>query len=470
MTDNELIEPKDKDMSKSVGVFEEGLKGYLSVLGLPRENVLVSTSERGKVINNLPEVINIIDKDKRVSSLYLSKFVAAVAAGLFDAALNFIWDETIKSLREKVVLLDIEYFYSSTIKDPERLRKYKNQDDLRNLDDWELIKGCLHTGILSDLGYKHLDYIRNMRNWASAAHPNQSELTGLQLVSWLETCIKEVIAKEPSSSAIEIKRLLQNLRTQELKSEDIPLIEQHLSLLSGDLSVSFLLTIFGMYTDPKIAVPVRNNIKLIAVNVWSAVDDDVKYDIGIKYRTFAANAEIQKRDYAREFIEFVDGLSFLPSETLQIEFGQAIQNLYDAHIGFNNFHNEPAHARLLERYVPENGEIPTELRFNYVKTVVMCAIGNGYGVSSMGESCYSDMINKFQAREVGNFCKLLMDKEFASRLQFPDCKKRFRSIADKLQKITTHTRLLPMFNLLEKTSDEVLQKVGLTTAYKDLFK
>ena len=25
-----------------------------------------------------------------------------------------------------------------------------------------------------------------MRNWASAAHPNQSELTGLNLISWLE--------------------------------------------------------------------------------------------------------------------------------------------------------------------------------------------------------------------------------------------------------------------------------------------
>ena len=49
-----------------------------------------------------------------------------------------------------------------------------------------------------------LDNIKFMRNWASAAHPNQIELTGLQLISWLETCIKEVISLPLSNITIEI--------------------------------------------------------------------------------------------------------------------------------------------------------------------------------------------------------------------------------------------------------------------------
>lgn len=32
-----------------------------------------------------------------------------------------------------------------------------------------------------------------MRNWASTAHPNQNELTGLQLIEWLETCMRSYI-------------------------------------------------------------------------------------------------------------------------------------------------------------------------------------------------------------------------------------------------------------------------------------
>ncbi len=47
--------------------------------------------------------------------------------------------------------------------------------------------------LLSDVGHREVDQIRYMRNYASAAHPNQVELTGLQLAMWPETCIRQVI-------------------------------------------------------------------------------------------------------------------------------------------------------------------------------------------------------------------------------------------------------------------------------------
>lgn len=469
MSEKDLSINKNNQIESSFNQYESNLKQYLGELGLPQENILVSTSERKKVILNLPSVIEQLAENKKLKSVYLSKFVAAVGAGLFDAALNFVWDETVKSLRDKVVLFDIDYFYSSTITDPEMLKKYKSQDDLVKLDDWELIKGCLHTGILSDLGYKHLDYIRNMRNWASAAHPNQNELTGLQIISWLETCIKEVIAKEPSASAIEIKRLLLNIRNQSLDINDIEPIIEHLSLLPEDIAASFLRTIFGMYTDPQVSVSIRNNVKLIAKQAWNSANDDVRYELGIKYRTFSANAEIQRRDYAKEFIDFVDGLVYLPPETFQLEFGQAIKNLYNAHISFNNFHNEPPYARLITKYVPDSGDIPKELRYEYVKTIVMCTIGNGYGVSNMASSYYDSMINKFQDKEMYYFCYLPKYREFSSRLQLPDCKKRYKELAVKFKAITTNTKILTILELIENTREDQLQNISTTSIFKSVF-
>lgn len=470
MKKNEIINPEDMHIDKSVVQYENGLKKYLVTLGLPQEKVLVSTDERKKVILNLESVINQLDPLIKGKSIYLSKFVAAVCSGLFDAALNFVWDETVKALREKVALFDLDYFYSSTITDPNRLKKFKNQDDLKNLDDWELIKGCLLTGILSDLGFKHLDYIRGMRNWASAAHPNQNELTGLQLISWLETCIKEVIAKEPSTSAIEIKRLLSNIRAHQLEAMDIDPIVEELSLLPEDLAVSFLRTIFGMYTDPNISVTIRNNLKLIAKQSWEISTDDVKYELGIKCKTFSANAEIQRRDYAREFIDFVEGLVYLPSDTFQLEFGQAVQNLYEAHTSFDNFHTEPAHARLLNRYIPASGEIPKELRNKYVKTVIMCFIGNGYGISSLAYTYYEEMINKFQDKEIAMFCILPKDREFVSRLQFGGCKSRYKELALNFKKVTRNEEIITLLELIKNTKDEQLQNIATTATFKSIVK
>ena len=469
MTGKELVNSNSGQIDKSVVQYENGLKQYLFELGLPQENVLVPIAERKKVIMNLPSVIEQLALDKKNESVYLSKFVAAVGAGLFDAALNFVWDETVKALREKVALFDIEYFYSSTITDTEKLKKYKNKEDLVKLDDWELIKGCLHTGILSDLGYKHLDYIRDMRNWASAAHPNQNELTGLQIVSWLETCIKEVIGKAPSASAIEVKHLLHNIRNQSLNVSDIAPIEEHLSLLPEDIVASFMRTIFGMYTDTQVSVSIRNNVKLVAKHAWDISNDDVRYELGIKYRTFSVNAEIQRRDYARDFIDVVGGLTYLPPETFQLEFGQAIQNLYSAHTSFNNFHNEPPHARLMVKYIPETGEIPKELRHHYVKTIVMCTVGNGYGISNMAYSYYVSMIDKFQDKEIYLFCYLPKDTEFCSRLQLPDCQKRYKQLAIKFKSLTSNTKILTVLELIEKTRDDQLQNIRTTAVFKSVF-
>lgn len=130
----------------------------------------------------------------------------AVATGLFDAALNYLWDETIKQLRIRIINGDIEYFYDVVVSD-DRRKNFSSPEDLLKLDDFDLIKGALQIDLISQIGYKHLDYIRFMRNWASAAHPNQSELTGLNLFSWLEICIKEVIATPPSNIQVRINQI-----------------------------------------------------------------------------------------------------------------------------------------------------------------------------------------------------------------------------------------------------------------------
>ena len=182
-------------INTSISDFSQGFVSFLQNLDLPSEGILVDLDERYRVIQMFPHVVTLIQPESRAVSPYLSKFIAACGAGLFDAALNFLWDETVLHLRNKVISFDLNYFYDTVETDPSKRSKLKDEDDLVEISEWELIKGCKDIGILSDIGYKHLDYIRDMRNWASAAHPNQNQLSGLQLITWLETCIKEVIAK-----------------------------------------------------------------------------------------------------------------------------------------------------------------------------------------------------------------------------------------------------------------------------------
>ncbi len=173
-----------KQVTMAVDAYSQNLVAYLDHLGLPKDAVLSEVEQRRRVIANLPDVVMLLTESARGTALYLSKFIAACGAGLFDAALNFLWNETVVCLRDRVARFDLNYFYDSVVSDSAKRKSYRTADDLAKLDDWELIRGCRETGIISDIGFRHLDYIRDMRNWASAAHPNQHELSGLQLITW----------------------------------------------------------------------------------------------------------------------------------------------------------------------------------------------------------------------------------------------------------------------------------------------
>jgi hypothetical protein len=419
MNDREtsLVPQGRNQIAATVAGFDTGLTRYLEDLGLPADNVLVQISERRKVLCNVPAITDDLSGAQREKSLYVSKFVAACAAGLFDAALNFLWNETVTNLRRKVAAFDLTYFFDSTIIDPKRRATFRNEDDLIKLDDWELMKGCAATGLISDLGYKHLDYIRDMRNFASAAHPNHNQLSGLQVVSWLETCIKEVLSKEPEGLVIEVRKLLTSLRTETISPNDLPPIATSLGNLPDELSRSLLRAVVGMYTDTNTAANTRNNILLIAPHLWAVCDEESRGEVGLKYASLSANAEVSRKQLAHEFLQAVNGLSYLPTESRAIEIATALSTLLSAHDDYNNFYTEPPHARILAGYVPDTGDIPPTVQAQYVRTLITCRAGNCYGVSRAAKPVYDALIARFPEGLIKGFLWLLgKDQELSSRL------------------------------------------------------
>ncbi|MDY0396633.1 hypothetical protein RWE15_22915 [Virgibacillus halophilus] len=102
---------EQQDTSLDLFKFEKGLITYLQESGLPSDSVLVPVPQRINVYRNIPDALFNLSPESRSNSLYISKFVAAVTAGLFDAALNYLWDETINELRNRVVHYDLNYFF-----------------------------------------------------------------------------------------------------------------------------------------------------------------------------------------------------------------------------------------------------------------------------------------------------------------------------------------------------------------------
>ncbi|WP_414942650.1 hypothetical protein [Amycolatopsis sp. cmx-11-51] len=184
---------------KDLQAFEDLMLTMIEQWGLPTEDIIINVREREKLLRNTPDALEGLDDTQRARASYVAKMILAASVGLFDAALNYLWNETINELRARVASFDVAYFFEIAEPDSTRRNDLRTADDLAKIDDAKLMAAANRIKLISDIGYKQLDHIRYMRNNASAAHPNQVALTGLKLAEWLETCIREVITlpKDP---------------------------------------------------------------------------------------------------------------------------------------------------------------------------------------------------------------------------------------------------------------------------------
>jgi hypothetical protein len=327
--------------------FERGLLNFLERHGLPTASIFAPVQEREVVLRNLDRVLTMLAEERCYASIYIAKFIAAVSSGLFDAALNYLWDETIFELRQRVARYDLSYFFDNAVRNEEKRRKLAIEADLEKIEDSELIHGAREIGLLSELGYRHLDFIRYNLNWASAAHPNQNALTGLQLITWLETCIREVIALPLSDAAIEIRKLLANVRSTSLSTNDARDTAAYFAHLAPNQANTLASGFFGMYIRPETTAQTRQNIQLLLFPLWERVDEATRRDLGLKYGRFAANNDQEQKRLARQFLETVEAQSYFPDDLRAAELLGAIDDLVSGHRATNNFYTEPALAREL---------------------------------------------------------------------------------------------------------------------------
>lgn len=420
------------DLAATLGQYEEVMLAEIGSRGLPTTQVLVPLVQRSRMLSNLDGAMELLDAEHRAVSLYLSKFVMAVGAGLFDAALNYLWDETITELRRRVVKYDLKYFYDLAVTAPDRRNKLNSADDLANVQDSELIAACTAMGMVSDIGFKQLDLVRHMRNYASAAHPNQNELTGLQLSSFLETCIREVIALPETNVMAEVRRLLANVKTQAYTADGAKATASFFGELPTPHAGNLGQGLFGIYVDPASPVVARDNVRLLMPRLWPFLDEEVRRGFGVRYGRFVANGDQQQADLAREVLDAVGAVSYLPESVRVAEIDAALDALRSAHDGMDNFYTEPPQARALAAIVGAD-PVPESLRSKYVLTLVDAFLGRGSGIAWNADPIYRTLLGQLTPADARVALLTFLDLGISSTLQHARPKVQFSALLDILE-------------------------------------
>lgn len=420
---NELMNLND-GLVTEITEYDTKILTLFQKVGLPAEGVLVSLPERKKVFKNMEDILSLLPADKLKQSEYLSKFLSAVSAGLFDAALNYLWDETVKQLRKRVSSYDIQYFYDLLSLSEQRRSKLRTEEDLSSITDDELINGALKLGVISEIGFRLLDDIKYMRNWASAAHPNQVTITGLQLVSWLETCIREVISLPLSTMVVRINELLKNIKKNELEESDITSIATVFENLTEEKIQSLCNGFFGIYCRNETEEFTRTNIKKLLPKLWIYVIDDTKYQIGIKYGQMKVNGDVEGAAYARSFLEIVNAEKYIPDDLKDAELKNELDNLKYAHNSYNNFYLESQYIKQINNLITKR-KISKNIENDLILTVLDAFLTNTHGISWEADDYYKEVINKFNDRQFIKGIACFTHEKIKNKLNHRLCQKKY---------------------------------------------
>ena len=447
------------ELETSIDGFNAPLAGFLGSLGLPTEEVLVDFAERRFVLQALQKTLDVLSYEERAKAFYLTKFSVSVMVGLFDAALNFLWDETILALRRLAVGIDLSYFFDTAEKRESHRARLQNEEDLKLLDDFTLIDTCARVGLLTDVNRERLRHVNYMRNHASAAHPNQSELNGQEMVAWLSNCLRYAITAKPDHAVVATKQLLANIRSTLIPEKDIPVI-------ASDFQKFTIETCGRSSVDPlrylrrsSQKADCRTNIARLAPHVWSLSSEDRKFQVGARHEHYIKQADQQRKAFADEFLVHVGGQQYRAEDVLVGELLDKLRNLNAAHNAMNNFYNEWPHAKSLASSLPISGVVPRAARLEWVKDVDTTADGH-----------YRHYIAGYGEAEVVQFLRLFEDPDFTVDFDWPKAHRRAQDLAKTLQDKTKNVHVLRALDVLLQQPEGTLRKLSSVAKFREAIK
>lgn len=443
---NELIVQTNDEFTPTMLDFEEKILSVYHAVGLPIDNILVPVHERKKVFKNFMDVLEYMPGPQLESAHFITKFMTAASVGLFDSALNHLWVETIKQLKVRIQQYDIDYFFDVTIPS-ERRDEFSTLEDLDKVQDSELLEGARKIELLSEKGYKQLDHIKFMLGYIERDSSNQSEISGTQLISWLEVCVREVITLEIPAVTIHTQILLRDIREGLLSDNQIMNAMAFMSGMPIKLANMLAKGIYGLYLREDTVPHVIMNIKRLIPELWEHIDSATKNEFATTYAIYRVNGEEEKAKLARAFISIVGGEEYLPDNIRLYELKIALNQLLSMHRGGNNFYNEPQFARQVKRLVGSQ-KVPSQLDRDYVITIVDVFLTNGYGICWNADSVYKELIERFNEIHAFIAATTFNVERISNKLNHSLCAKKFKEMLETIKLKALNPALLEFIDYL----------------------
>lgn len=393
------------------------LDNLTQAVGVPRE-ILPPAEQIQQAWDQLPRLLNDIPAEYR--NEHHARMCIAVAAGLFDSAINYAWNAVIMRLRDRVRSFGIGAVHTFT-------GDQFDEEALVDLKDAELIELCLRLNLITEDGYFFLDQCRDIRNNFSSAHPAIGVIDDIEFSSFVNRCTRYAFTDTTDPRGIDGTEFIGAITSSRFSESQTSEWVQRMRQTHEAQRALLFGTIHGIYCDPGSSQDSRLNAMNIAMALSAELTPSIISLVVNRHSDYAAHGDEQRQAASRMFFEGLGILSqVLTDAEKHASFSVAAKKLVSVHQAFDNFYNEPPFAErilALTKQMP----IPQTAQDEVVDAVLTCAAGNPYGVSHAAKTTYHEIIQNFTPREV----RLMLQAHarqttLTSRLRaYPAVKSRF---------------------------------------------
>lgn len=381
--------------------------------------------------SQLPRLLRRIPPELRDEKIV--KACIAVASGLFDSAINYIWNAAVVELREKVRRFGLHVI-------PQILDdKSFDEASLLDLKDAELLDLCLKLNLISDQDFFFLDQCRATRNSYSVAHPSDGDVDEDEVISFLSRCQKHALSSAQNPKGVDTKALLAALKVARFKKGQLEEWEKRIRGTFDAQRELIFGMLHGVYCDPDSGEEARVN----ALSICDAFNGEfmpkTQSSLVDRHQDYRAKGDEKRYKASQRFFENLGLLSLLGEAEVHSLVTSASRNLLRVHNDWNNFYNEPPFAQRLAQLTSDIG-VPESAQAVFVEAVVTCGVGNSYGVSHAAIPSYHVMVKSFSPNEIKIMLELpSKTSTLAGQLKTAACAKRFKRLVGLLDKSSVPT-------------------------------
>lgn len=371
------------------------LQVITDALGVPR-TVLASDDEISSAWSQLPRHLVKIPDNQRTELIV--RMCVAIANGLFDSAINYIWNSAIIVLKNKIKNFGLPIV-------SQILGKTFDEKALDDLRDSELLSLCLQLNLLNEEGFFYLDQCRDIRNNFSAAHPAIGDIDDTELISFLNRCVKYAIGDSSNPKGVDVSSLILSVKGNRFTDDQL---NGWITLIRATHDAQRVLIfnmLHGIYCDPSSAENIRQNALDICKNVNLTFTAETISELINRHNEYRIKGETDRHTASQIFFKELNLIPLLNDAEIHAIISKAVRRLYNVHQDWNNFYNEPPFAESLYDLILQT-RIPETTLTEFVVTVVTCFVGNQYGISRSAIGYYTAMIKSFSPKAISIMLKI----------------------------------------------------------------